>query len=238
MAGIQRAYIAFDIEIAKGFPENTPDWRPYRPFGISCAATVTTTGDVRLWYSKNADEKPADQMSRADAGRLVTYLQDQVATGKTIVSWNGVGFDFDVLAEESGLHKECRDLAIGHVDMMFHFFCEKGYPLGLDTAAKGMGLVGKKAGFSGAMAPKFWQDGRRQEVLEYVEQDARTTLSLAQSVEKRGALSWISSTGKPQLLPLRRGWLAVKEALELPQPDTSWMKQPLKRSKFIGWIQG
>lgn len=236
MAGVQRAYLAFDLEIAKGFPDNVSDWRPYRPFGISCAATVTSSGDMRLWYAKNADGSPADQMSSADAAGLVEYLQRQSAAGSTIVTWNGAGFDFDVLGEESGLGQVCRDLAYSHIDMMFHFFCEKGYPLGLDTAARGMGLAGKKAGFSGAMAPRYWQEGRRDEVLEYVEQDARTTLSVAMAAEQRGALTWVSSSGKPQQLALRKGWLPVRDALGLPQPDTSWMKSPMKRSKFVGWM--
>ena len=30
------------------------------------------------------------------------------------------------LAEESGMVDECRHLALGHVDMMFHVFCELG----------------------------------------------------------------------------------------------------------------
>ena len=35
---------------------------------------------------------------------------------------------------------------------------------------------------------------------------------------------------------LPRGWLAVKEAKTLPLPDTSWMNNPLKRSKFARWL--
>ena len=235
MAETQRAYLAFDLEISKSFPDGVADWRPYRPFGISCAATQSA-GESLHWYGKNADGKPADKMSRAEAVQLVEYLQNETASGKTIVTWNGAGFDFDILAEESGLTKACQELALKHVDMMFHFFCKQGYMLGLDKAAKGMGLVGKTAGFSGALAPQYWQSGRRQEVLDYVAQDASTTLSLCQLAEQRGALAWTSSTGKSQSMSLKSGWLTVKDALDLPLPDTAWMKQPIKRSKFTGWL--
>ena len=35
--------------------------------------------------------------------RLVRYLEDQVGQGFTLLTWNGLGFDLDVLQEESGI---------------------------------------------------------------------------------------------------------------------------------------
>ena len=236
MSGITTNYLAFDLEIANGFPDGVSNWRPFRPFGISCAATAASDGSVKVWFGKNTDGSPADRMSREDVIQLVEYLQFQTNFGKTILTWNGVGFDFDILAEESGLQKECQSMAKQHIDMMFHFLCVKGYPLGLDTAAKGMGLPGKTKGISGADAPKYWQEGRRQEVLKYVEQDAITTLQLGQLTQQRGTLSWISGTGKKQILPLKKGWIPVTEANQLPVPDTSWMSRPISRNDFVGWL--
>ena len=46
------------------------------------------------------------------------------------------------------MHDLCSRVALNHIDLMFHFFCEKGYPLGLDAAAKGMGLPGKPIVFN------------------------------------------------------------------------------------------
>ena len=43
--------------------------------------------------------------------RLVRYLEDQVAQGYTLLTWNGLGFDLDILAEESGMLPNCRRLA-------------------------------------------------------------------------------------------------------------------------------
>ena len=71
--------------------------------------------------------------------------------------------------------EECRSLAKSHVDMMFHVLCQLGHGVGLDAAAKGMGLAGKSKGMSGAVAPVLWAEGRREEVLQYVAQDVRTT---------------------------------------------------------------
>ena len=86
-------------------------------------------------------------MNKADLGELLKTMVDAVNKGWNIVTWNGLGFDFDVLAEESGEWEICRELALDHIDMMFHFFCIQGYPLGLEKAAQGMGLSGKMEGY-------------------------------------------------------------------------------------------
>ena len=57
---------------------------------------------------------------------FVKYLNGAVEDGFVPLSWNGLAFDLDVLAEESGLVAECRTLALLHVDMMFHVVAQWG----------------------------------------------------------------------------------------------------------------
>jgi hypothetical protein len=232
-----RKYVAFDLEIANPIPDGGGDWQAYRPLGIACAATLSVDGQLDLWHGRSPGGEITDRMSPEELGPLVDHLQGWVAQGYIPLTWNGLGFDFDILAEESGRLADCRDLARLHVDMMFQVFCLKGYGLALDTAAKGMGLPGKPAGMSGALAPQYWMAGRRQEVLDYLEQDVRTTLALAQAVERERGLSWTARSGRPQFLPLPAGWLTVQEAMQLPLPDTSWMRRPWPRAKFTGWLE-
>ena len=40
---------------------------------------------------------------------------------------DGCGFDFAVLAQETGMVKECAELAINHVDLMLIVTFQKGY---------------------------------------------------------------------------------------------------------------
>jgi hypothetical protein len=120
---------------------------------------------------------------------------------------------------------------------MFHVFCELGYPLALDAAAKGMGLAGKPAGLTGGMAPKLWQAGQFDTVLAYVAQDVATTMSVARAGEEHGRIRWTSQRGRTMHLPLPNGWLTVREALRLPPPDTSWMTRPLPRADFVRWMK-
>jgi len=97
-----------------------------------------------------------------------------------------------------------------------------------------MGLSGKTEGVTGARAPELWAAGEYDKVLEYVGQDVRCTLDVALAVEKSSALNWTSRAGKTTSVAVPK-WLTAKEALQLPEPDTSWMNDPWQRSKFTGW---
>ena len=233
-----RKFLAFDIETATDVPGDDFNWKPFRPLGISCAATFSTEDESpKLWHGGQEVSAPTSKMQRNEAANLVDYLVAMAKSGFTIVTWNGLAFDFDVLGEESGRLAECRQLALEQVDMMFHVFCVKGFPVGLDSAARGTGIAGKPAGMSGVKAPQLWLQGRHQEVLDYVAQDVRTTLNLASICYQRRSLRWITRKGSPSDCPLSKGWLTVKDALRLPEPYTSWMDKPMSRSGFTAWLQ-
>jgi hypothetical protein len=233
---MKRRYLAFDLETALNLPADGGDWRSHRPLGITCAATLSVDGETVLWHARTGRGEYAPRMDRSQAVELATHLYQSYKAGWTLLTWNGLGFDFDILAEESGLHTECREMALNHVDMMFHFFCLQGYPLALDTASRGMGLQGKTAGMSGRMAPELWAGGEYQRVLDYLGQDVRATLALGLAVENAGSLRWISRSGKPAAAAIG-GWRTVAEALRLPEPDTSWMSKPLSRWQFLKWTE-
>jgi hypothetical protein len=232
-----RKYLAFDIETAKDVPGDDFNWRPHRPLGISCAATLASDDESpRLWYGKLEGGTPSPRMSIEDVSQLVEYLSEMMADGYTILTWNGLGFDFDVLAEESRSKPLCTQIALDHVDMMFHLVCSLGYPVSLQKAADGMGLPGKPTGMTGLIAPRCWADGEHQKVLNYVSQDVRTALEIGRACERSRQFQWITQRGQKKSLPLAAGWLTVRDAMALPQPDTSWMTKPLSRSEFSGWL--
>ena len=237
MAPSNRKYAAFDLETAAEIPDGS-EWREHRPLGITCAALYTPETDSPVtWYSTTQSGEIADLMSREDLKLMVHELAAmQEQRGFTIVTWNGLGFDFDVLAEESGQLEECRRLTLDHVDMMFHILCKQGYPLSLQAAALGMKLEGKTAGMDGEKAVEMWRDGQREDVVDYCAQDSRCTLELALASEKAGSLRWTSRSGRDQSMAIRAGWLTVRQAMKLPQPDTGWMTEPLPREIFTQWL--
>ena len=108
--------------------------------------------------------------------------------------------------------------------------------MGLAAATGYLGVAGKLDGMNGTDAVRMWAEGEHDKVLKYVRQDARITAMLARSTEENGALGWISKNGYHQELRIPRGWLSVRDALALPEPDTSWMDSPIPRDSFTGWI--
>ena len=235
-----RTYIALDIETSTPFPQNT-DWRTHRPLGVACAVIDSPKWRVpSIWHSWNPDGTIAERMTQKDLQRLVRALQYNTRPehGHTIVTWNGAGFDFDVLAEESGMNDECRDIALSHIDMMLHIMVHTGYPVSLAAAADGMGLPGKSEGMSGKIAATLWQDNDRDKVVQYCAQDSRITLEAANAAEQMGEIRWTSRSGRPMALAMNPGWLTVGAAIRSPEPDTSWMSEPISRSTFTGWLEG
>lgn len=229
-------YLAFDIEIAKDIPEGETDWKRHRPLGITCAATLASDENEPFLHYSMHNSRYAAQMTHQDLCDLVNYLHYMERFGYTILTWNGLSFDFDVLAEESGLHRTCAELALCHVDMMYHIFCLRGHYLGLEKAAKGLGLSGKTEGMTGAVAPQMWAQGKQAKVLQYVAQDVRTTLDVALESERLGMVQWTSASGRLNMIDIDR-WLPVTEAQRIPYPDTSWMSNPVSRDQFTAWMQ-
>jgi hypothetical protein len=238
MATTIRRFLAFDIETAKETVGDDWDWCSQRPLGITCAAALSSDANTsQLWHGVNKDGTPARQMSRQETKGLVQYLVAQLAAGYTLVTWNGLGFDLDILAEESGARSECQALASNHVDLMFHVLCVKGFPVALDRAAMALKIPGKPTGMSGMLAPQLWATGRHQEVLEYVAQDVRITLQVAELCEERRRFAWVTRKRAVSSMALPNGWLTVDQALRLPEPDTSWMSSPIPRTRFSNWLE-
>ncbi len=230
-------YLAFDIETAKIIPDNSGDLLDHRPLGITCTAIwCADQKEAEVFYSKNLNGNPSAKMNIDDLSNFVDLLMDKACRGYRIVTHNGLSFDFDILAEESGRRDDCRVLALNHVDMMFHFFCGKGFAIGLNAAAKSIG-ISKPSDVDGSVAPQQWKNGNHQQVLDYVAQDCRLILDVALTSEKNRRITWITQRGSVSSFDIPSGWLTVNDAMNLPLPDNSWMDDPWERSKFTGLLK-
>lgn len=227
--------MAFDLEIATTI-QGSISMPPKEPLGITCAA-VWTEGNPQplLAWGGRATGEHAPRMTRAEARDLLHDIR-ALAQNHRLTTWNGTGFDLPVLGAEAGDLATARQLAAGHIDMMLHVLAVKGWPIGLNAAAKGMSLPGKAEGTAGAEAPELWAQGHHQQVIDYCSQDARTTLDVALAGEDRQLLTWRSQSGRAHSLPLEQGWLTVPEALAQPTPDTPWIKEPVRRETFTAWL--
>ncbi len=244
------AFVAFDVEIAKPVPDG-PDILVHRP-GIACAA-IAREGEERASILFDPAESPelfdpaTKALTRDGSLRILAALEAAAGRGDTLVTWNGAGFDFRLLADETGRHAECVRLVMASVDMMFQVLCDRGHPLSLDAALKGAGLPpkmaevtlrgGTRVSITGAEAPVYWQAGEYAAVADYCAADAERTAALAAACQRSRQLAWVSQKGRPNQVYLRSGWLTVEQCLSLPLPDTSWMTKPMRREDVLAWTR-
>jgi hypothetical protein len=233
---------AFDMEIAKVLPEGTRDLKHYRPLGISCAAVRLDDGRELIFQSATESTTISPEGCR----EVVNALSRLAAEGFTLVTWNGAGFDFDILAEESGDLAGCATLARQHVDMMLIVVVLRGHFLGLDAAAKGMGVTGKLKRvalndgrildtMTGAMAPSLWSKGEREAVLAYLSEDVRVTLELAQAIFVQRRLVWRSKRGDLNQFTVPKLY-TVAECLKLPRPKMAGRGAAADVSTITRWM--
>jgi len=120
-------------------------------------------------------------------------------------------------------------------DPMFQFFNDRGFLVGLAKVAQAMGIEQKKL-MDGAEAPKRWAAGRHQEVMDYVVGDCQMTNKVVEAILQTKSLSWITAKGFLKHHPMPR-LKTVEQVLCDPEPDQSWMTNPLRREKFCDWLE-
>ena len=232
-------FAAFDLEIAKDLPENEK-WQDASPLGITCAAVA---------FSDNAEPifwKGVPKMTQLECQDMFARLKEIADSGYTFVTWNGCAFDFAVLAEESGLVKECGEFALQHVDLMLIVTFTKGWYLGLQKALLGAGLKGKRKSVTlsdgsildemgGIEAPKMWADGEYDAVLSYLKDDVVELINLVKVISKTKEIRWTSDKGKFTSVPVPY-FPTVLECFDIPEPDVSWMTDPPTRKQFVEWM--
>jgi len=200
-----------------------------------------------------------ERMSESKVAELASYLYKLYLDDYYIVTWNGLKFDFSVLAEEGpkDWREYCMEMVLNHIDIGFNMVCEKGYMIKLDKAARGHGLS-KMEGVAGALAPTMWKGSieDQKRVLAYVRQDAIVTLELYHKIMETGEITWWpdpshSTRWQPQMqwavegkaegdvapAIVRDRLYTVKEALEIPKPYIGWMKTPRSRESYYEWTK-
>jgi len=229
-------FISFDIETSDVFDlQPGEDLEKYAPFHVAVAAVVPAAGEGTIWLSQGADGKPATNMQVAKARELLVHLRDLQKSGYALCAWNGASFDLKWIGHAADDMKLAGEIALDLYDPMFQFFNRKGFPVGLNAVANGMGLGISKI-LQSADAPRLWQNGDHDRVISYVRSDAEITNAAVAAIAKCRSIRWITQKGERREEPI--GALkTVREVLKEPPPDQSWMKTPIRREKFVGWFK-
>ncbi len=121
---------SFDIEICDELNTSDPTFVPR----ISCAAVALSDSEqLTFWANPNAPD-----MTPEIVQQMFSDLLDLASRGYTILTWNGVAFDFKVVEHYAGVYaKQVQQMSWdAHVDMMLLVAFQKGHRLGLDAALK------------------------------------------------------------------------------------------------------
>ena len=228
--------LSFDIEISDVFELGKyEDMEIYAPFHISVAATAIHTGEERVWYSEDVEGRPALNLTQQRAHELLEYLDEMQQKEFMICAWNGLSFDLKWIGYQADNMALAARIALKSYDPMFQFFNQTGFPVGLAKVAEGMGVPQEKL-MDGADAPKQWRAGNYKGVMDYCLGDCQMTNLIVCAMQKAKQVRWKTGAGhissKP--MPYLR---SVKEVMQDPEPDQSWMDTPIPKSKFYKWIE-
>ena len=247
----QTGLIAFDLEIARPLVGDGSDWQSQRPLGISCAAVAYREPKYGMIVYRSWESSPGQEsMTSIQAQGVFHDLLALEDSGYRIVTVNGAGFDFDVLAEECGQSylNACAHMAMRHIDLCFLVLSKKGHYLGLDAMAMGASVKGKlhdvrlndgtiMTDMDGAKAPEMWAAGERSAVLEYLKDDVRSTLETAEVIERDKMIRWTSRAGRYNNFWVQVPLSTVEQCMEIAMPDNSWMTSPPTREGVLAWMK-
>lgn len=240
----KRKYIAWDLELANtNIPEDFSggDLFQFAPMRISCGAVAFKEGTeviTERWWGE-------PETNKEDIIDMLKYLESFHERGYTILSFNGVQFDFRVCAEATGEYDLCKKLAMNHYDLMYDVFLHRGYFASLDSILKFHGRSKKhevtlKDGtvitdMSGGLAPRLWAKGETDAVLEYLDGDVTELLNVMDIVDKRQKIEWYSQKGN--YMKVATDLLLVGEGIKkIKKPNTSWMTDPVTREQTTAWM--
>ncbi|MDP6495167.1 MAG: ribonuclease H-like domain-containing protein [Dehalococcoidia bacterium] len=229
--------LSFDIELSDVFElAKHEDMEKYAPFHISVAATAIHDGEEKLWFSQKSTGDPALNLTQERAHELLEYLEEMQQKGFMVCAWNGLHFDLKWIGYQADDMALAARIALKSYDPMFQFFNQAGFPVGLGSVAEGMGIPQEKL-MAGADAPKKWRAGEYLEVMDYVLGDCQLTNLIVLAIEEARQVRWVTGRGTISSKPMSR-LKPVEEVIEDPDPDQSWMDNPLPKRGFYEWALG
>ena len=227
--------VSFDIEISDIFElQSHEDLDKYGPFHISVASTAIYNGEEKLWYSVDGNNDPLANISRNTASNLLNYLKSMQNQGYLICAWNGLKFDMRWIGYNANDMHLAAAIARKMYDPMFQFFNRRGFPISLASVAKAMGIKQLKL-MKGEDAPKEWRAGNYKKVMDYVLGDSQITNLIINEIIRRQEIAWVTQKGDIRTEPIPR-LKSVEEILQEPEPDQTWMKDPISRKRFYKWF--
>lgn len=229
-----RKVLAFDLEISRPLP---PGDRNLSPFvGVSCVSARLSDQDKPIiWHAGQSlstfEEWPYPaEMNPDELAEVAKFLLLHAGLGYEIVTWNGLAFDYDVLARGIGdpvASEGLARLALTQYDPAFLQVCQSGYMVKLAKIAEGLEVGSKMAGMKGALAPVLWSNVWPDDIApeDRTEFSPMSRAEIAQGIE---ALGVAPGTRAAQEMVLK--YVGIDANVTLAAYDG------LVRSRAVYWI--
>jgi hypothetical protein len=174
----------------------------------------------------------------SDVDKFARYLVHEDNADATFVTFNGLSFDFRVVWNLCSDTEVKRHLALvalhRHVDIMYAFLVEFGYPSSMQSFAV---RLGESKTWTGGAAAE--EDADIEQVKAYCKNDVAVLRKIYAAGCDRGVLERRASSGKVSTWALpSNGFLMVDECMEqwaTSPADQSWMTQPLDVVGMASW---
>lgn len=174
----------------------------------------------------------------SNAKKFAMYLAHTDNADATFVTFNGLNFDFQVMsrfAPNDFVKQKIQDIAINrHIDIMYGFLIEHGYPASMQSFALELGLSKTWNGEEAAQP-----DADIEKVKEYCKEDVIVLSKVFFIGLENGLLKRKSKAGKKLTWVLPEGnFPTVQDCIEQwkqSPADQSWMTTPLDVEGIKSW---
>jgi DEAD/DEAH box helicase domain-containing protein len=157
-----RDEVYYDVETQRS-AEEVGGWNNVHLMRISIAVTWSERDFFRLWEEQSASE-------------LIEYL----GAFKSIVSFNGDGFDSRVLSS----YGDVTEIRNRSFDVLADLIRRLGHRISLDSVAMGTLGLGKSA--DGLIALKWWKEKQIELLAEYCRRDVQVLVDIVKFGRSNG----------------------------------------------------
>lgn len=184
---------------------------------------------------------------------MANMIRRRTEEGIYTVTWNGLVEIFEPLAKiapDDRTRRMWEEIALEHIDIAFGMFCARGFTTNLGGVLEGMNIPDRIQALDAFTASQNWNQSYEVQatIFRILYERALTLSELYKRTTKSQRLAWLSSTKsaawwKPDLVIAKDGsvrLLTVRESLQLPEPDVSWMQRKFHRTRmdFCAWMPG
>ena len=189
----------------------------------------------KIWVPKNEQFKRAAYLTSSQVEEIINDL----CQAKTIISWNGLGFDLQILyhnCKSDNLKQKIKKITKKHIDLAFSFMCQNGYMLSLSK-------VGFESNIQSSTVPMLWQASKNGQdlVINNCRNKSHFLINLYQKIIKDKQIEYNTSKNikiiwrpimfKDKPLSVKNSSL-VESDNDLP-PE---LKAVFNKEKFLSWV--